>query len=38
MPFFWTQDPDLKWNPKVSIHANDKINLEVARKNYEDIK
>jgi hypothetical protein len=38
MPFFWDQDPDLKWSPKVSIHANDKLNLEVAKKNYQDIK
>jgi hypothetical protein len=38
MPFFWTQDPDLKWDPKVNIHGNDKLNLEVAKKNYDDIK
>lgn len=38
MPFFWTQDPDLKWSPKVYINANDKLNSEVAKKNYDDIK
>lgn len=26
MPFFWNQDPDLKWSPMVSIHSNDKLN------------
>jgi hypothetical protein len=38
MPFIWNQDPDLKWDPNVSINPNDKINIDVAKKNYEDIK
>jgi hypothetical protein len=38
MPFFWNQDPDLKWSPKVSIDSNDKLNCEMTKKNYEDIK
>lgn len=30
--------PDLKWSPKVVINPNDKLNAEITRKNYNDIK
>ena len=38
MPFLWQQMPDLKWSPKVVINPNDKLNTEIAKKNYSDIK
>lgn len=38
MPFIWKQTPDLKWSPKVTIHPSDKLNSDVMRKNYADIK
>lgn len=38
MPFVWKQTPDLKWEPKVVIHPNDKLNSDLLTKNYEDIK
>jgi hypothetical protein len=38
MPFVWKQSPDMKWSPKVSIHPNDKLNCDLTKKNYIDIK
>jgi hypothetical protein len=38
MPFIWKQTPDFKWSPKCTIDPNDKLNTDIARKNYEDIK
>lgn len=38
MPFLWQQTPDLKWSPKCTIDPNDKLNTEITRKNYQDIK
>jgi len=37
MPFLWKQNPDMKWSPKVVIGANDKLNCDVMKKNYDDI-
>ena len=38
IPFLWQQSPDMKWSPKVVINPNDKLNTEITRKNYNDIK
>lgn len=38
IPYLWNQDPDLKWEPKCTIHPNDKLNSDMMAKNYEDIK
>ena len=38
IPVIWKQTPDLKWRPKVTIHPNDKLNSEIIKKNYADIK
>lgn len=38
MPFIWKQFPDLKWSPKVNIHPSDKLNQDLAQKNYQTIK
>ena len=37
MPFIWKQNPDLRWSPSVTISTNDKLNMDVMKKNYEDI-
>ena len=37
MPFLWSQTPDLKWSPTVTISQNDRMNCDVMKKNYEDI-
>ena len=37
MPFLWSQTPDLKWSPSVTISQNDRLNCDVMKKNYEDI-
>jgi hypothetical protein len=38
MPFIWKQTPDFKWSPKCTIDPNDKLNVDITRKNYQDIK
>lgn len=38
MPFLWKQNPDLRWSPKCVINPNDKVNTDIAKKNYDDIK
>lgn len=38
MPFIWKQTPDFKWSPSCTIDPNDKLNTEITRKNYADIK
>lgn len=38
MPFMWKQTPDFKWSPKCTIDSNDKLNVDITRKNYQDIK
>lgn len=38
IPVIWKQTPDLKWSPTVTIHPNDKLNCDLTKKNYEDIK
>lgn len=38
MPFLWKQSPSLKWAPKCSINPNDRLNEEMIKKNYEDVK
>lgn len=38
MPFIWKQTPNLGWSPSVTIHPNDKLNADLAKKNYLDIK
>lgn len=38
MPFLWKQTPNLKWAPSCTINPNDKLNTEIAKKNYDDIK
>ena len=37
MPFLWSQTPDLKWSPSVTISQNDRMNCDIMKKNYEDI-
>lgn len=37
MPYIWKQMPDLRWSPKCVINPNDKLNIEICRKNYKDI-
>jgi hypothetical protein len=38
IPFIWSQNPDFKWSPSCKIDPNDKMNVEITRKNYLDIK
>ena len=38
MPFLWKQSPSLKWAPKCTINPNDRLNGEMIKKNYDDVK
>jgi hypothetical protein len=38
MPFKWQQKPDMKWSPKCSIVATEKINGPLLKSHFEDQK
>jgi len=38
IPYIWNQDPDMKWEPKCTIHPSDKLNVDMMAKNFADIK